>query len=246
MYKVVWIARFKDGMSKEAARRHWRDRHGPLGREVPGIERYVQNHATASLHAVGVDETKPAFDGYSCCWYEDSDAFSASLETPEWAAIMKDGPNLFDVDWFWGMSAVLEEATIVDGEAGPFKTVWIVRFKDEIRADPERVREAHEYWINTHGGHFGRRVPDIDRYVQNHAVGALGADGVEDIPLRFDGFSECWFKDRAAFDRAMASPEWAEMNDDALKLFDLEFILGGMSAVLEEHVVKDERELATA
>ncbi len=187
---------------------------------------------------VGVSDEPPSFDGYSCCWYADRDAFHRTLETPEWDAIMADGPNLFDVSWFWGMSAALEEATIVDGPAGPFKTVWIVRFKDEIRSDPARTREAHEYWINTHGGHYGRRVPGIGRYVQNHVCEPIGADGADATPLHFDGFSECWFEDEAAFDLAMASPEWDEMNKDAENLFDLEFIMDGKSAVLEERVVK--------
>jgi uncharacterized protein (TIGR02118 family) len=238
MYKVAWIARFLEGLDRAEGFRHWRDIHGPLGRAVPGIDRYVQNYATQSLGMVGVSDDPPAFDGYSCCWYADRDAFHTSLETPEWAAIMADGPNLFEVDYFWGMSAALEEATIIDGPEGPLKTVWIVRFKDDIRSDPGRTREAHQYWIDTHGRHFGVRVPVIGRYVQNHVVEPIGADGVDETALRFDGFSECWFEDRAAFDRCMASSEWDEMNQDAENLFDVDFILSGMSAVLEERVVK--------
>ena len=44
----------------------------------------------------------------------------------------------------------------------------------------------------------------------------------------------------------MSSSEWLAMNDDAENLFDLEFILGGMSAIVEENVVKRGRELARA
>jgi uncharacterized protein (TIGR02118 family) len=244
MYKVVWFARFLPHLTREEGRRHWRDIHGPLGARVPGIDLYVQSHATAALGPVGPEEGPLAFDGYSCCWYADEEAFLASLRTPEWAAISADGPNLFDMDYFWGMSAVLDEQTIVDGEYGPFKAVWPVRFKPEIRSDGERTRETHEYWIETHGGHFGRAVPGIGRYVQNHCVAALGADGATDeIELLFDGFSECWFEDRAAFDRAMASSEWLAMNADAESFCDLDFILGGMSALVEENIVRGEREL---
>lgn len=241
MYKVVWIARFKSGLDRDTARRHWSEVHGALARRVPGIERYVQNHARSPLHAVGVGEGPLGFDGYSCCWYASREAFHASLRTSEWSAVAADGPNVFAPDSLRGMSAGLGEVTIVDGEPGPFKTVWIVRFKDEIRASPERMREAHEYWIETHGRHFGRRVPGIGRYVQNHAVEAVGPSGVdEELELRFDGFSECWFRDRSDYELAMASPEWAAMNEDALNLFDLDFVLGeGMSALLDERVVKD-------
>ena len=116
--------------------------------------------------------------------------------------------------------------------AGRSRRFWVVRLKDEIRADPARSREAHEYWIETHGGRLGRAVPGIGRYVQNHCAASLGDD-----ELLFDGFSECWFEDRAAFERALASPEWLAMNDDAETFCDVDFIVGGMSAVVEENVV---------
>ena len=44
----------------------------------------------------------------------------------------------------------------------------------------------------------------------------------------------------------MSSPEWLAMNDDAESLFDIDFVLGGMSAIVEENVVKRGRELARA
>ena len=37
VYKVVWFARFLEGMDKHEARRHWREVHGPLGLKVPQI-----------------------------------------------------------------------------------------------------------------------------------------------------------------------------------------------------------------
>ena len=245
MYKVVWAARFRAGMAKEAARRHWAEIHGPLGAKVPGIERYVQNHAVSSLGAVAVNDDDTAFDGYSCCWYADRQAFEASLKTPEWKAISDDSPNLFDDSRWAGWSASLDARTIVDGEEGPFKTVWFVRFKPDVRADAARTREAHEYWIATHGGFFGVKVPGIGRYVQNHVAAAIDSVGeTDEIAMEFDGFSECWFEDRAAFERAMASDEWLRMNEDADGLFDIPFSLTGMSAVVEEQVQKGERALA--
>ncbi len=238
MYKVVWVARFRADVSKDDAHRHWREVHGPLGAAVPGIERYVQSHVVSALGPVAVSDEPALFDGYSCCWYESREAFERSLATPEWSAIAADSPNLFDDDCWDGWSASLDPRTIVDGPSGPFKTVWFVRFKPDVRADPDRAREAHEYWIARHGGFYGAQVPGIGRYVQNHVVSAIDASGETDsIEMDFDGFSECWFEDRAAFERAMASDEWLRMNEDALGLFDIEYTVPGMSAVLAEHVV---------
>jgi uncharacterized protein (TIGR02118 family) len=239
VYKVVWFARFLQGMDKREGRRHWHEIHGPLGGKVPQIETYVQSHAVEALGSAEAGDLTPAFDGYSCCWFADEGAYREALGTPEWAAVAADSPNLFDSDSFRGVSAVLDERTIVEGDRGPFKAVWVVRFTDEIRRDPARVREAHDYWIETHGGRFGRAVPGIGRYVQNHCVAALGDEGADESgELEFDGFSECWFEDRAAFDRAMTSPEWLAMNDDAQTFCDVDYIRDGRSAVVEEHVIK--------
>ena len=183
------------------------------------------------------------FDGYSCCWFADAESYDEARRTPAWAAIAADSPMLFDPDSFRGMCAVLDEQTIVDGDYGQFKAVWVVRFRDEIRSDPVRTSEAQEYWIETHGGRFGRAVPGIGRYVQNHCVAPLGAEGADASgELWFDGFSECWFEDRGAFELATSSPEWLAMNDDAETFCDTDFVLG-MSAIVEENVVKGGRRL---
>jgi EthD domain len=69
-------------------------------------------------------------------------------------------------------------------------------------------------------------------------LGAIGAEGESDgVAMDFDGFSECWFADRAAFELAMSSREWLRMNEDAEELFDLDYVVPAMSAVLAEYVV---------
>jgi uncharacterized protein (TIGR02118 family) len=239
MVKVVWFGRFLEGIDRDEARRHWREEHAGFGRAVPQIEAYVQSHAVEALGGGGL-----GFDGYSCCWYASEQSLIDSFRTPEWAKLGPDGAEFFDMGWFSGMSAVLDERAIVDGDYEPFKAVWVVRFRDEIRRDPERARDAHEHWIETHGGRFGRAVPGIGRYVQNHCVAPLGADGPDPgLEVGFDGFSECWFEDRAAFERATSTPEWAAMGADAATFCDVDYI-GGMAAVVEEYVVKGDREPA--
>ena len=50
MYKVVWFARFPQGMAKEDARKYWAEHHGPMCAGT-SIERYAQNHATGPVPA---------------------------------------------------------------------------------------------------------------------------------------------------------------------------------------------------
>src|SRR5579862_10014271 len=115
MYKVVWFARFPQGMDKADARRYWAEHHGPLAAST-GIERYVQNHVTGPVPAVsGVLEEKTFFDGYSCGWWTDRVAYDATMASPEWKAVEDDGDNVFDMTWLAGMSAEIREHTVIDG-----------------------------------------------------------------------------------------------------------------------------------
>jgi uncharacterized protein (TIGR02118 family) len=202
--------------------------------QVPGVDRYVQNLATASLGLVGIDDSPPAFDGYACAWFANRSTFRSATVSPQWSAMQADSSSLFESSSSRSMTAAVEEHVIIDGPTGPFKAVWFVRFTDEIRAHPELTRDAHQYWTRTHGRAFGVRVPGIDRYLQNHVVEPID-DGVKP---GFDGFSECWFRDRAAFDVTMRSEEWDEMNTDAKNIFDRDWIVGGWSALVDEVLVK--------
>jgi uncharacterized protein (TIGR02118 family) len=217
MYKVAWIARFPKGMAKEDARRHWADTHGPMCIKVPGIEQYVQNHVVGPLPIVsGVAEEETFFDGYSCGWWADKAAYEASMQTPEWQALVDDGDNVFDMEWLWGMSAQVEERPIIEGPQSPYKVVWIVRFKPGMDRAEARVLDE-------------RPRPDLPL--------------AEGIQLGFDGFSECWLKDEAQFLQAINTPAWADAVVDGENLFDMTQLWG---AVLKERVVKAAKELAAA
>ena len=231
MYKVVWFARFPQGMTNAEARRYWAEHHGPMCKGT-SIERYVQNHVTGPVPAVsGVPEEETHFDGYSLGWWSDRAAFDATMASPEWKALEADGENVFDMTWLHGMSAALREYTVIDGPSSPFKVLWMVRFKAGMDKD-----EAHAYWENTHGPIF--KGLEIDRYVQNHVVGEV-YEGAEPA---FDGFSECWFRDEGSFLRSVQSDAWAEAVADGDNVFDMSQLWG---AVVDERVVKaGDREFA--
>jgi uncharacterized protein (TIGR02118 family) len=111
-FKVVWFARFREDMPRQAAADHWRDVHGPIALRVPGIDRYVQNLAVAAFDGDGQRDDMPAFDGFSECWFADRDAYLHSQASPEWDELAADGPNFMRMDALEGMSAVLEERVI--------------------------------------------------------------------------------------------------------------------------------------
>ena len=138
------------------------------------------------------------------------------MQTSEWGKLVEDGDNVFDIAWLSNMSAQVEEHRMIEGPTSPYKVVWIVRFKEGTsRADRRR------HWREVHGPIFKKL--DIDRYVQNHVVGTIAADGggADEIDVGFDGFSECWFKDERQFFRAIESPTWAKAVEDGYDVFDM-------------------------
>jgi uncharacterized protein (TIGR02118 family) len=110
-YKVVCVARFKPSLTKKEASAYWTETHGGLALEAPGISRYVQNHVVEPIGGGGwSDPGEVGFDGFSECWFEDEATFLHTVGTPEWAALVEDGGNVFDMDHLLG--AVVEDRVI--------------------------------------------------------------------------------------------------------------------------------------
>jgi EthD domain-containing protein len=150
------------------------------------------------------------------------------MSTPAWQRVVEDGPNVFDMDWLWNMSAHIEEVPMIEGPVSPYKVVWIVRFKEGLTRD-----QGRDHWRRVHGPIFKKL--DIDRYIQNHVVGPIGEEGeTGEAEIGFDGFSECWFRDEAQFRSAVESDTWALAVEDAQNVFDMTQMWG---AVLRENVV---------
>jgi uncharacterized protein (TIGR02118 family) len=230
--KVVWIARFRDDLSRDEVRRHWTEVHGAIGGTVPGMWRYVQNHVVDHLPgSTPADTDRFPFDGYSCGWWPDRASYDDAMRSAQWARMGEDAPHVFDRGFFWGMSAFVDEHVIRDGDEAPYKVAWVVSFREDVDA-----ADAGAHWREVHGP-LALDAPGIVRYVQNHAVQSVGPLDAEPPPLRFDGFSECWFEDRAACAEALASPAWEALRQDGRGIFDYRRLWG---------VVLEAREMATA
>ncbi len=229
MTKVVWLARYRKGMSREDASHHWQYTHGAIAKNTPGMDRYIQNHAVASLSPTGGTPQALSFDGFSCAWYKDWDTYYASTKTPEWEALGADSDNVFDSPFFAGMSAVLEERVIKHG-SGNYKLSFVVRFNPGLSN-----QAALTYWRGKHAD-LMLLVPGLERYVQNYAARPIDPEGTPlGAPLQFDGLEECWFKDRAAFEQASKSQQWQAAMLDSSNVFDASAL---WPAVVEEHPIK--------
>jgi uncharacterized protein (TIGR02118 family) len=86
------FVRRKDGMSREDFLAHWRDVHGPLIRDTPGlgdrVERYEQ-------HAARGDD-RSGWDGVAVQRFASWDDFVAMLSGPAGEAMRADEANFLD------------------------------------------------------------------------------------------------------------------------------------------------------
>jgi uncharacterized protein (TIGR02118 family) len=123
MVKAIFIATKLPGLTLGEFFDHWQNHHGPLGAKVPGVRRYVQNHALPEAYIDG----SQTHDGWSEVWFDDLAALHQAVKSPEWRTLGEDGATLFatpmgigvareriqkDLNWKyqdWGVNAMSVE-----------------------------------------------------------------------------------------------------------------------------------------
>ena len=106
------------------------------------------------------------------------------------------------------------------------KSISLLTRRPELSHD-EFVR----HWVEIHAP-LAHAVPGVRRYVQNHIEGERRRADIPTHEIAVDGIAELWFDDRAAMDRANASPEAKRLHDDGAL-----FIGGIKSFIVEEKVI---------
>jgi uncharacterized protein (TIGR02118 family) len=91
MTKGVFIGSKLPGLTLLEFFHHWQHVHGPLVAAVPGVRRYVQNHAIPEAYAAGTQ----THDGWAEIWFDDLAAMRVATATPGWVTAVEDGATLF-------------------------------------------------------------------------------------------------------------------------------------------------------
>jgi len=109
MYKMIFGAKRKPGMSREDFGQYWTTTHAQKAMRVPGMKRYVINLAP-DLSGTG---REMPYDGFAEVWFESGEAMRASARSPEIRVVLADEPNLFDISTRF--SVIVEEHVMVEG-----------------------------------------------------------------------------------------------------------------------------------
>jgi uncharacterized protein (TIGR02118 family) len=93
MVKAVFMVAKRPGLTVPEFQEQWAGEHGRLVCAIPGLRRYVQNHAV--LEAYGRITRPMTHDGFSELWFDDLASLQAAAKTPEWQAAREAGQRLF-------------------------------------------------------------------------------------------------------------------------------------------------------
>jgi uncharacterized protein (TIGR02118 family) len=94
MVKAIALLKRKQGLSAEDFIRHYEEVHAPLiVKNSTGLKRYVRNHVVP----LGDIENEPKFDCITELWYEDLEAYKASISTwgTEAGRVIRDDEDSF-------------------------------------------------------------------------------------------------------------------------------------------------------
>ena len=105
MAKVLFILQRRDDKTPEEVREHWSgEAHMSRVRQLPGLQRFVQNYVVAS-------PAGHVCDGVGELWFENGDAMEAALNSPEMGAAVESASTFLDMDKT-GM-VIVEERTLI-------------------------------------------------------------------------------------------------------------------------------------
>lgn len=106
------------------------------------------------------------------------------------------------------------------------KTIALLTRKAGLSHD-----EFMRHWVEIHTP-LAHAVPGLRRYVQNHILAEPTRPDIATTEVAVDGVAELWYDDRAAMERAHASPEARRLHADGAL-----FIGGIKSFIVEEKIV---------
>jgi uncharacterized protein (TIGR02118 family) len=88
-----------------------------------------------------------------------------------------------------------------------------------------------KHWLEVHAP-LAHAVPGVRRYVQSHIIAERTRPDIPTTDVEIDGVAELWYDDRAAMERANASPEAQRLHADGAL-----FIGRIKSFIVEEKVI---------
>lgn len=191
MIKSVLTFRRRKGMPVDEFQDYWLNEHPKAVLKLDGLQRYVQNHPLRQGYA----KRDLPVDGIAETWWPDTETMKRNAVSAVWPELIADEAQFVDRST---MSLLLVEEHVMKDEpvaADGFKIIEIVHRLKRLSVD-----RFQDHWQNIHGP-LGASIPNVRRYIQNHARLSAYMGGREPD---CDGFAMVWFN---SMDDMRTSPE---------------------------------------
>lgn len=181
------------GMSIEDFRHHWRTSHAHAAGQIPGVQRYTQNHSLLQngRYLLGY----PGFDACSELDFESVAAMEAGFSSETYATIVRDDEDDF-VDKSRFSLVVTNPTTVKDGPAEGIKLIRM------FRLHPAATRESLAATL------AGPVAEAVAGGALRHMVYQPVAEPHEGPAAAFDAISTLWLLDSAALHALLESSDW--------------------------------------
>jgi uncharacterized protein (TIGR02118 family) len=181
-------------------RRHWREVHGTLAAQLPGLRRYHQNHVVERAQR-GIDYARGPrdFDGFSELWFDDVPSMSAAFATEKTKQLAED-----EARFIGNLKLVTSIQHVV---VEPPRGLSLVKRMSTLKRRPDVSSEQFQReWFDVHSM-LVKRLPEVRGYRQNfvfdRAHGRGRSASYNDLPI--DGIVELWFQDIESIDAGFSS-----------------------------------------
>lgn len=97
MVKLIGVVVRRSDLTHEECVRYWREVHGPLALQLPGLRKYIQNPAVTRP---GRD---PKVDGFAEVWFDDEESLRAAFRSEAGRQVVADEANFVDPERAYGV-----------------------------------------------------------------------------------------------------------------------------------------------
>ena len=103
--KLVFVLFRRAGLTHEQSLAEWNgEQHTSMVRRVPGLKRWVQNHATTV-------PSEAAADGIGELWFDSPGTMEQAMNSPQMAAAVEDAKRFLDMERTYAL--VVDEKIVV-------------------------------------------------------------------------------------------------------------------------------------
>jgi uncharacterized protein (TIGR02118 family) len=107
---------------------HWRGPHGQLGKTLPNLRRYHQNHVMRRFAVAGVPD-RWDLDGLSELWFDSLDVMRRSIASSAYQTLATDTPTVMTMP---GLIAGVQEQVAGEGAKAAHKLMMILGRRREL------------------------------------------------------------------------------------------------------------------